>query len=153
MMCKILNTGFQAVYQSSHSHCEEHHEPACTLSSPVLSSCNIDAEPDPRRTLSSFTIKRLPLQPPPIITILYCNYSSLFNYLDHQLQCSYCHCLFWGKRELTCWISSEEILIRHFSGNFRRALYYYCWIQITAASLICAHSTLLTWYNIVPSAD
>lgn len=112
-----------------------HHQPVCSLSSPVLPPCNIDAEPDPKRILSSFTIKRLPLQPPPIITILYCNYSSLFNYLDRQPECNHCRCLFRGKRELT---SREEFLIRHFSGNFRRALYYYCWIQITPASLICA---------------
>lgn len=87
--------------------CMKHHEPLCSLSSPVLPPCNIDAEPDPKRILSSFTIKRLPPQPPPIITILYCNYSSLFNYLDRRLECSHCRCLFRGKRELT-WLDQQR---------------------------------------------
>ena len=104
----------------------------CVQSEPVLPPCSIDAELDPQPILSSFTTERLPLQPPPIITILYCNYSSLFNYLDRQPECSFCRCLFLGKREPPrLQVCSEEFLIRHFSGNFRRALYYYCWIQIT----------------------
>ena len=67
--------------------CVKHHQPARSLSSPVLPPCNIDAEPDPERILSPFSVERLPLQPPPIITILYCNYSSLFNYLHRRLEC------------------------------------------------------------------
>lgn len=39
----------------------ECHQPARSPSSPVLPPCNIDAEPDPKRILSSFTIK----SPPP----------------------------------------------------------------------------------------
>lgn len=64
-----------------------------------------------------------PSSPPPIITILYCNYSSLFNYLDRRLECSHCRRVFRGKRELT-WLAQQRggFLIRHFSGNFRRAL-------------------------------
>lgn len=60
----------------------ERHQPVSSLLLPVLPPCNIDAEPDPERNLSSFNAKRLPPQSPPVITILYCNYSSLFNYLD-----------------------------------------------------------------------